>query len=98
MIPPHADARCDYLRMRPFLLLTACLILALHAAERPPYMVLIYADDLGYGEPGVRFDLAMDPGERTPVDDAAKMAEMKARLAKLRENPGTRPGVVPVPK
>jgi arylsulfatase A-like enzyme len=45
-------------------------------------------------EPGVLFDLAKDPGERTPVDDAARLADMKAQLAKLREMPGTRPGYV----
>lgn len=45
-------------------------------------------------EPGLLFDLAKDPGERTPVEDAAKLAEMKAQLARLREVPGTRPGYV----
>lgn len=45
-------------------------------------------------EPGLLFDLAKDPGERSPVDDAAKSAEMKAQLAGLRETAGTRPGYV----
>jgi arylsulfatase A-like enzyme len=43
---------------------------------------------------GWLFDLAKDPGERSPVNDAAKIAEMKAQLAKLREATGTRPGYV----
>lgn len=45
-------------------------------------------------EPGLLFDLAQDPGERTPVDDAAKVAEMKALLVTLRSAAGTRPGYV----
>jgi arylsulfatase A-like enzyme len=45
-------------------------------------------------EPGLLFDLAKDPGEHTPVDDPAKIAEMKAQLIGLREAAGTRPGYV----
>lgn len=45
-------------------------------------------------EPGLLFDLAKDPGERSPVDDAAKIAEMKAQLVGLRDTAGTRPGYV----
>jgi arylsulfatase A-like enzyme len=45
-------------------------------------------------EPGLLFDLAKDPGERSPVDDAAKLAEMKAQLVTLRTAAGTRPGYV----
>lgn len=49
-------------------------------------------------ETGHLFDLAKDPGERTPVSDPAKIAEMQAQLMKLRDAAGTRPGYVAAPK
>lgn len=45
-------------------------------------------------EPGLLFDLTNDPGERTPVKNPAKIAEMKAQLIGMREAAGTRPGYV----
>ena len=49
-------------------------------------------------EPGMLFDLAKDPGEQSPVDDAAKLAELTARLAALRATAGTRPGFMAAAK
>jgi len=43
-------------------------------------------------EPGLLFDLAKDPGEQAPLNDPARMTEMKTRLIGLREASGTRPG------
>lgn len=45
-------------------------------------------------EPGQLYDLASDPGERSPVNDPTKLAELKALLTSLREAAGTRPGFV----
>lgn len=46
-------------------------------------------------EPGRLYDLVKDPGERSPVSDAQRLAGLKAQLDVLREGPGTRPGFVP---
>jgi arylsulfatase A-like enzyme len=43
-------------------------------------------------EPGLLFDLAADPGERSPLQDGAKLAELKTLLIRLRDGAGTRPG------
>ncbi|MBA3699241.1 MAG: arylsulfatase [Planctomycetes bacterium] len=43
-------------------------------------------------DPGQLYDLAADPGERTPVEQAERRDAMKAQLTTLRTAAGTRPG------
>ena len=46
-------------------------------------------------EPGYLYDLEHDPGERSPVDNPAKLAELRTLLTSLTSQPGTRPGYAP---
>lgn len=44
---------------------------------------------------GHLYDLDTDPGERTPIDNPAKVAELRSLMETLKEKRGTRTGFVP---